>query len=325
MLPYSKVAMPIHLDPNSLVTSPVCTTAGQHTVPGDSDMDSSALPQVVMGSTFTLCCTAAPPLPLCLESTLHPTGCRLLRTHGHGQMGTGLLPSPAALEGEFPTLPGPRGACPDPASSWSHSAPHVLVGVPWGHGHWVHMSPPPPRAGRETGACPHAGGRNGSLALLWNCASTAVLMDSWTESWVTGVLLGVTSAGGNPCCGCLRGFALRGLQAIGERIRCHGVVFRLIHQQDTYHSIVWNPAIPSSSPREKTGNPLDQRETSLVRVLYEPRLRKRVEISLFPLQSSLSLGFRVEGWGSGTLLSGLSPYNLSSQQHSGAVMLGPRR
>lgn len=36
-------------------------------------MDSSALPEVMMGSTFTLC-TAAPPFPLCLESALHPTG-----------------------------------------------------------------------------------------------------------------------------------------------------------------------------------------------------------------------------------------------------------
>lgn len=102
-------------------------------------MDSSALPEVMMGSTFTLCCTATPPLSLCLESTLDPTG-RLLLTCAHGHVGTGLLPPPATTEGKFPTLPSPRGACPHPASSWSPSAPHVLVGVPWGHGHWVHTS-----------------------------------------------------------------------------------------------------------------------------------------------------------------------------------------
>lgn len=179
-------------------------------------MDSSALPKATMGSTFTLCCTAAP-LPLCLESALHPTGCRLLQTRGHGHMGTGLLPSLATLEGKFPTLPSPHGACPHSASFWSHSAPHVLMGVPWGHGHWLHTSPLPLRAGRETRAHPHLEARMGAW-LSRNCASSAVLMDSWTESWVAGVLPGVTTACGNPCCGCLRGFALRRLRALSERI-----------------------------------------------------------------------------------------------------------
>lgn len=95
-------------------------------------MDSSALLEVVMGSTFTLCCTAVPPLPLCLESALHLTSRHLLQPHRHGQTGTGHLPSLATLEDEFPTLPSPRGACPDPASSWSHSAPHVLMGCTLG-------------------------------------------------------------------------------------------------------------------------------------------------------------------------------------------------
>lgn len=72
------------------------------------------------------------------------------------------------------------------------------------------------------------------------------------------------------------------------------VVFRLIHQQDTYHSIVWNPAILSSSPREKRGSPLDLRETVLVCVLYEPHLRK----SLFtPFTIFTVLGIPARGVG----------------------------
>lgn len=47
-------------------------------------------------------------------------------------------------------------------------------------------------------------------------------------------------------------------------------------------------------------------------VLDEPCLRKRVEISLIPFTIFISLRFLVEGWESGTPLSGLSPHNLSS-------------
>lgn len=73
-----------------------------------------------------------------------------------------------------------------------------------------------------------------------------------------------------------------------------GVVFRLIHQQDTYRSIVWNPAILSSSPKGKTGSRLDQRETGLVCVLYEPRLRKSLFI-LFTVFTVLGIPARGVG------------------------------
>lgn len=179
-------------------------------------MDSSALPEVVMGSTFTLCCTAAPPLPLCLESTLHLTSRHLLQPHRHGQTGTGHLPSLATLEDEFPTLPSPRGHVQTLHPPGATQPLLCLWGVHWVQRHWVYISPLPLRARRETRACSHTGGRNGSLTLPRNCANCCAweLLDRKLGDWV---LPGVTSAGGNPCCRCLRGFALRGLRK-GERI-----------------------------------------------------------------------------------------------------------
>lgn len=163
--------MPIHLDPNSLVTSPGCDTMRDSTVPGDSDTDSSALPEVVMDSSSPLCCTAAPPLPLCLESTPHPSGHSCSSPAGMDRWELGTSRARPRWRAVSPLCPAHVGLV---QTLHPHGAPQVVVGVSWGHGHWVHTSPLLRRAGRDTRARPVTGGRNGSLAVPRNCAGTAV-------------------------------------------------------------------------------------------------------------------------------------------------------
>lgn len=64
-----------------------------------------------MGSAFTPCCAAASPPPSMLgvhASSYRLPRRRLLQTRRHGRMRAAHLQGPAALECEFPALPGPR-------------------------------------------------------------------------------------------------------------------------------------------------------------------------------------------------------------------------
>lgn len=108
----------------------------------------------------------------------------------------------------------------------------------------------------------------------------------------------VTSAVGNCCWGCLEfcfsraaGFGREDLELL------RSVQTGLIHLSAGHHRIILNSSdpIPSSSPREKEGNLLAQREPGLIHVLYKLHLRRRVKISIENLQTVLEVPCRGVG------------------------------
>lgn len=190
MLPYSKVAMPIHLDPNSLVTSPVCTTAGQHTVPGDSDMDSSALPQVVMGSTFTLLlhCCATPPSVLGVHASSDqppPAPDPRARTDGNWAP-----PKPGRVGGRVPPSARPTWGLSRPCVLLEPLSPSHARGCTLGSrtlGSHVPSAPQGRQGDRGTSACWRQEWKPGSaMELCQHCCAHGLLdrkLGDWGVAW----------------------------------------------------------------------------------------------------------------------------------------------
>lgn len=209
--------MPIHLDPNSLVTSPVCDTMRDSTVPGDSDTDSSALPEVVMDSSSPLCCTAAPPLPLCLESTPHPSGHSCSSPAGMDRWELGTSRAQPRWRAVSPLCPAHVGLV---QTLHPHGAPQPLK---WS---WVYPGVTDTGFTRPLCSAGQAGTQGHVQSLeagtgAWLCHGIVPallchgLFDRKLGDW--------GAAWGHVCwwkslLRCPRGFALQGLWAIGERI-----------------------------------------------------------------------------------------------------------
>lgn len=82
-------------------------------------------------------------------------------------------PTPSHVGGQVPYSAQPTWGLSRPCILLELLSPSRAGGCTLGSRtrHWVHTSSPPLRAGRETRARSHTGGRNGSLTLPRNCAN----------------------------------------------------------------------------------------------------------------------------------------------------------